>query len=212
MQRPWIWILIAAPLVMVVTFFALMLSDAGNRDTRVAPTRVSGTADIGGPFTLVNHRGETVTDEDYRGRAMLIYFGFTYCPDICPFSLQIMASAMDQLSAEDRARIQPLLITVDPRRDTVEHLAQYVASPAFPAELVGLTGSEEQIARVTGEYRVVFQLNDEEDQENYLVDHSSFIYLMGPDGVFVDVFTHGTDPETLASRLQQFLEETDASS
>lgn len=212
MQRPWAWILLAAPLVMVVTFFVLMLSDSGGREPRVASTRTSGTADIGGPFTLVNHRGETVTDADFGGRPMLIYFGYTFCPDICPFSLQVMAAALDQLSPEDRARIQPVLITVDPRRDTVEHLALYVDSPAFPDGLVGLTGTDEQIAAVTSEYRVVFQLHDEEDDENYLVDHSSFLYLMGSDGLFVDVFSHTADPATIASRLQQFLEEEDASS
>ena len=213
MQRPWVWILLAAPMVLVISFFVMMLTDSGERQIRSAPTRVSGEAAIGGPFTLVNHLGETVTDESFRGRAMLIYFGFTYCPDICPFSLQIMAAAMEQLTPEERARVQPLLITVDPRRDTVEQLAQYVDSPAFPENLMGLTGTEEQVREAAAQYRVVYRINDEDDPENYLVDHSSIIYLMGSDGRFVDdVFAHGSDPASVASRLQQFLEEEDASS
>lgn len=212
MQRPWVLILLAAPMVLVISFFVMMLTDRGEREMRSAPTRVSREAAIGGPFTLVNHLGETVTDESFRGRAMLIYFGFTYCPDICPFSLQIMAAAMDQLTPEERARIQPLLITVDPRRDTVEQLAQYVESPAFPENLMGLTGTEEQVREAAAQYRVVYRINDEDDPENYLVDHSSIIYLMGSDGRFVDVFAHGSDPASVASRLQQFLEEEDASS
>jgi protein SCO1/2 len=212
MQRAWIWLLIALPLIVVVSVITWKLNNPGPVETRRAPTRTSGEALIGGPFTLVDQSGQTVTEADFHGRAMLIYFGYTYCPDVCPFSLQIMAAALDQLDAEDRARIQPMLITIDPERDTVEQLAQYVTSPAFPTGLVGLTGTPEQIAEVTRVYRVAFRRSEGEAEDDYLMDHSSILYLMDSQGRFVDVFAHGSDPQTIATRLQEFLEEEGSSS
>ncbi|WP_339737507.1 SCO family protein [uncultured Maricaulis sp.] len=217
MQRAWIWLIIALPMIVVIGFFTLMLTDPGQRETRRAPTRTSGEALIGGPFTLIDQTGQTVTEADFHGRAMLIYFGYTYCPDVCPFSLQIMAAALEQLEPEQRARIQPILITIDPQRDTVDQLAQYVASPAFPPDLAGLTGTPEQIADVAGAYRVAFRRSPGEDGQDdtgddYLMDHSSIVYLMDFEGRFVDVFSHGSDPQTMAARLQEFLEEEGSSS
>lgn len=212
MQRAWIWLIIALPMVVVIGFFTLMLNDPGQRESRYAVTRTSGEALVGGPFTLVDQTGQTVTDADFHGRAMLIYFGYTYCPDVCPFSLQIMAAALDQLDPDVRARIQPILITIDPERDTVDQLAQYVTSPAFPSGLVGLTGTPEQIAAVAGAYRVAFRRSEGEAEDDYLMDHSSIVYLMDSQGRFVDVFAHGSDPQTMAGRLQEFLEEEGSSS
>jgi len=213
MKRYLLWISIAAPSIVIIGFFWLMLNEPGNQQSRTAPVRVSGEASIGGPFTLVDHTGRTVSEADFLGKPMLIYFGYTFCPDVCPFSLQIMAAALDQLPAEMRDQFQPVLITVDPRRDTVEHLAQYVSSPAFPDGLVGLTGTEEQIRAVTSAYRVVFQQADAEEggdgsDLDYLMDHTSFIYLMNAEGRFEDVFPHGANPETIAARLQEFIENT----
>ena len=212
MQRAWIWLIIALPMIVVIGFFTLMLNDPGQRETRHAATRTSGEALIGGPFTLVDQSGQTVTDADFHGRAMLIYFGYTYCPDVCPFSLQIMAAALEQLDPELRDRIQPILITIDPERDTVDQLSQYVASPAFPPDLIGLTGTPEQIAAVSGVYRVAFRRSEGEAEDDYLMDHSSIVYLMDSQGRFVDVFAHGSDPQTMAARLQEFLEEEGSSS
>lgn len=212
MQRPWIWLLLALPMVVMIGFFTLMLTNPGEPETRRAPTRTSGEALIGGPFTLVNQDGQTVTDADFHGRAMLIYFGYTYCPDVCPFSLQIMAAALDQLDPALREKIQPILITIDPQRDTAEQLAQYVASPAFPEGLIGLTGTPEQVAAVASAYRVAFRRADGETEDDYLMDHSSIIYLMDSEGRFVDVFAHGADPQAMAARLQEFLEEDSSSS
>lgn len=212
MPRPLIWLLIAAPAALMITFFTLMLSNSGTPTARPAGVHVSGEADIGGPFELVDQTGATVTDATYRGKAMLIYFGYTYCPDICPASLQIMAAALDQLSPEERAQIQPILITVDPQRDTVDQLARYVTSPAFPDGLVGLTGTEDQVATAAREYRVAFRRSGEEGSDDYLMDHTSIVYLMDADGEFADIFTHGTDPTAMAARLQDFLEEDGSSS
>ncbi|MHA6287999.1 SCO family protein [Maricaulis sp. CAU 1757] len=207
MPRPVLWILIAAPVVMMLTFLTLMLNDARNDGAAPAPTRVSGEADIGGPFTLVDHTGSTVTEADFRGRPMLVLFGYTWCPDVCPFSLQVMDAALGQLDAEDQGTIQPILVTVDPERDTVEQMASYVASPAFPDGLVGLTGSLEQVDAMASTYRVAVRRNNEEGGEDYLVDHSSLIYLMDSEGDFVDVFSPQADPREIAARLQHFLDE-----
>ena len=204
-QPVWIYALLAGLAVLVLMFGILMLT--GTREN--APVvRSSGQAQIGGPFTLVNQDGETVTDEDFRGQAMLIYFGFTYCPDICPFSLQTMDAALAQLDESDRALVQPILISVDPRRDTPEALAAYVQSDAFPDGLIGLTGTPEQVAQVAEEYRVIYRETEEgQDDESYLVDHTSFIYLMDFEGEFVTVFSHGHTPQAIADALQDFLDQ-----
>ena len=207
-SRAWVWILLAAPMVMMVTFVILAAGDSGQREARPAPVRTSGEAAIGGPFTLVDHTGATVTEQTYRGRPMLIYFGYTYCPDICPYSLQLLAIALDQLSEEERAQFQPILITVDPERDTVDAMAQYVTSNAFPDGLIGLTGSTEQVAAAAQAYRVAYRRAGEGD--DYLMDHSSIVYLMNSEGRFVDIFTDGFDPQMVARRLQDFLEEEGA--
>jgi protein SCO1/2 len=193
---------------LVLVFAILMVLDSRPQPTRGEVTS-SGRADIGGPFTLVDETGTRVTEADFLGRPMLIYFGFTYCPDICPFSLQVMAAALDELPAEQRAEFQPILITVDPERDTPEQLAQYVASDAFPDGLTGLTGTPEQIAAVAGEYRVIYRrvLEDGAPEDAYTMDHTSLIYLMDREGEFHSVYAHGTPPAQLAEGLQDFLEE-----
>ncbi|HAQ36484.1 MAG: SCO family protein [Maricaulis sp.] len=201
----WVLVLMAGLVTLLLAFGVLML--VGTREN--APlVRTSGQADIGGPFTLVNDAGETVTEADFAGRAMLIYFGFTYCPDICPTSLQKMTAALDLLSEDERARIQPILISVDPERDTPDALADYVMSPAFPEGLVGLTGSPEQIAAVASEYRVLFNPTEEgRDNGTYLVDHTSFTYLMDGEGDFVTVFGPGHTPQAMADTLKDFLDQ-----
>ena len=210
-NRPiWLFPAIAAILAGVAAVAILTLSPGavtGANTTGAAPVRMSGQADIGGPFTLVDHTGRTVTEETFAGRPTLIYFGFTYCPDICPTSLQVMAAALDRLTPEQRAQVQPLLITVDPERDTPEALAAYVQSPAFPDNLLGLTGSEEQIREAARAYRVYYaRVEDDGTLAEYTMDHSSLIYLMGRNGEFVEVFPHQATPDQIASRLQQFLE------
>lgn len=204
-QPVWIYALLAGLAALAIVFGVLMLT--GTRDSGPI-VRSSGEAAIGGPFTLVNQDGETVTDADFRGEAMLIYFGFTYCPDICPFSLQTMDAALDQLDPADRARFQPILISVDPERDTPEAMAAYVQSNSFPEGLVGLTGSPEQVAAAAEAYRVIFRQTEEgQEDDTYLVDHTSFIYLMDFEGEFVTVFSHGHTPEAIATALQDFLDQ-----
>ena len=214
-NRPiWLFPVIAAVLAGLAGALLIWLSGTSgpsSTSSGAAPVRMSGEADIGGPFTLVDHTGRTVTEATFEGRPTLIYFGFTYCPDICPTSLQVMAAALDRLPAEQAAQYQPLLITVDPERDTPEALASYVDSPAFPENLLGLTGSEEQIRDAARAYRVYYRrVEDDGTLAEYTMDHSSLIYLMGRNGEFVEVFPHQATPDQIASRLQQFLENNPA--
>lgn len=165
-----------------------------------ASTRV-GTASIGGPFTLVDQDGRTVTDADFRGRYMLIYFGFTSCPDVCPTELQVMAQAVDALGGKAEA-VRPMLITIDPERDTPEQLAGYVTM--FHPDMAGLTGTPEQVAQVARAYRVYYAKAEQGDGD-YTMDHSSFIYLMGPDGAFLDVYPGGTPSERIAESIERHM-------
>jgi protein SCO1/2 len=161
-----------------------------------------GTPAIGGPFQLVDQTGKTVSDADYRGRFMLIYFGYSFCPDVCPTALSVMADAMDQVPEAARAKIQPIFITIDPERDTVALMKDYVAQ--FYPTLIGLTGTPEQTAAAAKAYRSYFKKNEAtKTQENYLMDHSSIVYLMGPDGRFLTNFTHETTPEKMAAKLRE---------
>lgn len=164
----------------------------------------TGRALVGGPFELVKHTGETVTDEAFKGRHMLIYFGFTYCPDICPSSLQIMSAALEELDPATLEKVTPIFVTVDPERDTPELMAEYVSN--FHPKMIGLTGTPEQIAGAVKAYRVFAQKQKTGDgPDEYTMDHSSFYYLVGPDGNFLTHFNHGVAPEKLAEQLTRRL-------
>jgi protein SCO1/2 len=155
-------------------------------------------AAIGGPFELIDQDGQRVTDATYRGKFLLVYFGYTYCPDACPTALNDMAEALDGLG-KLRARVQPLFITIDPERDTPAVLKPYTA--AFDAGIIGLTGAAEQIAKVAAEYRVYYRRDGAGG--DYGMAHSSVIYLIDPSGRFVTNFGHATAPETIRARLRQ---------
>jgi cytochrome oxidase Cu insertion factor (SCO1/SenC/PrrC family) len=162
----------------------------------------SGTALVGGPFTLTDQTGREVTDETFKGRYMLVYFGYTYCPDVCPTSLQVMMAALDAMG-DKAGRVQPIFISVDPERDTVKEIASYVEY--FGDDLIGLTGTPEQIAAAAKAYRVFYQKVEQDGADGYLMDHSSIFYLMGPDGAFVKHFSYQTDPETLAEEISAYV-------
>ena len=166
--------------------------------------RSVGQALVGGPFTLTDHTGKRVTDQDFRGKFLLVFFGFTNCPDVCPTALQVMAAALDKLGP-NAARITPVLISVDPAHDTPAVLATYVAS--FHPRLVGLTGSQAEIDAVAKAYRVyVKKVPDPKSTAGYTMDHSSIIYVMGPDGSYRAHFTHATSPDVMAVRLSGMLQ------
>lgn len=162
-------------------------------------TRVVGKALIGGHFQLTDHTGRRVTDEDFRGRYMLVFFGFTFCPDVCPSSLQVMSAALDKLGPK-ADRITPVFITVDPGRDTPAQLALYVQS--FHPRLVGLTGTPEEVQRAIQAYRVYARkVEDPKSTAGYTFDHSSIIYVMNPDGTYRTHFAHTTNVDSMADRL-----------
>ena len=164
----------------------------------------TGTAAIGGPFTLAATDGTTVTDATYRGKWMLIYFGYTFCPDACPTVLTNLSIALELLGNE-ADKVQPLFITVDPRRDTREVLGEYLKS--FDSRIIGLTGSEEQTSAAAKAYKVYIESHTGEGEDNYLVDHSSFVYLMDPIGKFAGVIRGETPGEEMAARLRKLMNE-----
>ena len=164
----------------------------------------SGTSQaIGGAFTLINGDGQTVSDQDFRSKWMLIYFGYTFCPDVCPTSLSLMSEALDKLPADRQKMITPVFITVDPARDTAAVVKDYVA--AFRPDMIGLTGSQDQVAAMMRNYKVYAARAKGDDPAHYTVDHSSILYLVGPDGRFVAHFAHGTNSSDIAAALGKYL-------
>jgi protein SCO1/2 len=156
-----------------------------------------GVADIGGPFALTDQNGTRRTDADFRGRYVLVYFGYTECPDVCPTTLGVMAEALAKLGPR-ASRIVPVFVTIDPERDTPAVLKKYLA--AFGPGFVGLTGSVVDVTRVAHEYRVYFAKQKLADG-GYALDHSSVIYLLGPDGKLVKFFDETMTPDRLAKEL-----------
>ena len=143
---------------------------------------VTGQADIGGSFRLIDQTGKTVSDRDFRGRYMLVYFGYSFCPDVCPTTLGVMAQALEKLGTERARRIVPIFVTIDPARDTPKVLVDYMK--AFGPDFIGLTGSEAAIKDAEKKYRV-YAVKRPLEKGNYGMDHSSVLYLMGPDGRLV---------------------------
>ena len=160
----------------------------------------TGTALVGGPFTLTDQDGRKVTEKDFLGKYMLVFFGYTYCPDICPTELQVMSAALDSLGPKADA-IQPVFITVDPQRDTPEVMKQYVGN--FHPRLMGLTGTPDEIASVAKTYRVFFSRVENSAPDTYLMDHSTITYLMDPQGKFLKHFSYSTDSAALAKGLEE---------
>jgi cytochrome oxidase Cu insertion factor (SCO1/SenC/PrrC family) len=164
----------------------------------------SGTALIGGPFTMVNQKGETVTEKNFEGKYTIYFFGFTFCPDVCPTELQVLTAALKELGP-DAIKITPVFVSVDPERDTPKIIGEYVAN--FDPRFVGLTGTPEQLANMARAFHVYYQkIADEKDARNYGMDHPSILYLMGPDGKFAKHFPYTTDAKNLALELKTVLE------
>jgi len=160
---------------------------------------ITGQADVGGPFRLTDQNGKAVSDADFRGRYMLIYFGYSFCPDVCPTTLSVMAQALDKLGGESR-RVTPIFITIDPERDTPQVLGDYMK--AFGPNFVGLTGSAAAIKDVEKKYRV-YAVKKPLEKGAYGMDHSSVLYLMGPNGKIISFYDEAISPDDLAKDLRQ---------
>jgi protein SCO1/2 len=156
---------------------------------------------VGGPFSLVDHEGRRRTEADFRGKLLLVYFGYTSCPDICPTDLMEIARALTLLGAEAEA-VQPLFITLDPERDTVAHLAEYI--PNFSPRLVGLTGGPAAIRQAADAYRVFFETGVGVNGDR-TIDHSAFIYLMDRSGAYLGFFPPGTSAERMLTIIRPHL-------
>lgn len=173
---------------------------------KTAPPQVQHSNEdvkLGGPFTLVDDTGKTVTEKDYSGSYMLVYFGYTFCPDVCPTGLTNIGTAMDMLSADQQAQVKPLFITVDPERDTVEAMGAYMQS--FHSSITGLSGSREQVNVAIKAYKVYAAKVQDEASDDYAMDHSAYIFMMGPDGKYINHFTHKTTPDEMAKALKAVL-------
>jgi len=168
-------------------------------------TLTTGKALIGGPFTLTSHKGETVTNKDFHGKIMLVSFGYTYCPDVCPAELSVISTALKKLGEKSR-NVAPIFITIDPERDTVEQLDKYMSS--FHPQIVALTGSKDAIKEAAGSYRVYYAKSQNASGDDYLMDHSTFIYIMGPDGEYITHVGYGVTADELADKLRQAIAET----
>jgi len=188
-------------LTIAVSLLGACSDNGGTRTAQSGQVTATGKAAIGGAYSLVDHTGKAVTDADFHGKAQLIYFGYAYCPDVCPTALQQMGAALE-LAGDAADHYQPIFITIDSERDTPEMMAQYVTNNGFPDGLIGLTGSSEQLAHAMKVFKVIGQkVEDSDSAAGYTYDHSSIIYMMDKQGVFVDVFTHATTPQQIADRL-----------
>jgi protein SCO1/2 len=203
MPRSWKWTpLLIAPLL--ASSLALA-ADESPSDRFTAAEMMDdlmyGRGPVGGPFTLTDSSGHKRSDSEFRGKLMIVYFGYTFCPDVCPADLMAITQALDELGPA-ASGIQPIFITVDPERDTKE-LGEYVS--AFHRSFIGLTGSPEEIRKVANAYRAFYAKVPSARSGEYAIDHTGVIYLMGRDGQYLGFMPPQTGPERLTEILRQNL-------
>lgn len=158
---------------------------------------------VGGPFTLTNHRGETATDADFADKYRLVYFGFTYCPAICPTELHKMTRALKELGPDLAAQIYPIFITIDPERDTAAAMQRYMT--LFDPSFTGLTGTPDQIAKVLKDWKVYAAKVQQDGMADYTMDHSSYIYFLSPSGELLNLFRVHDTADTMATAIRDRL-------
>ncbi len=198
---------ILATVVLAIGLGAMWLLTRGGADDKYAQCRSSqiagGSAAIGGPFELLNAKGETVTDKDVITEPTLVYFGYTFCPDVCPFDMSRNVDTIDLL-AERGQSVTPLFISIDPDRDTPEVVGDFAFN--LHERVIGLTGSPEQIKAASKAYKTYYKAQDKSD-EYYLVDHSTFTYLMTPEDGFLEFFKRDETAEQMADKIGCFLDQ-----
>ena len=188
-------ILLAAGLALALTAGALAACDRPGQSGRVTS---SGEAMVGGPFQLLDQDGKPADESLLKGKWSAVFFGYTYCPDVCPTTMQALAQAEDKLG--DKAKnLQVVFISVDPARDTPAQLKTYLSTPAYPKGAIGLTGTADQVAAAAKAYRVYYQKDGE--GEGYSVAHSSIVYLMNPQGKFDRALTDSQTPAEVATQI-----------
>ncbi len=203
MRRIVLGVAIIVTIAVFSTSVWFMVGKRSERNVVVAPGVINAPDDTGGPFELTSHQGAVTTEKAFKGKYVLVFFGYSFCPDVCPTGLQNVANALDKLGKDKRDQVTPIFISVDPERDTPEQLAQYVT--LFHPNLVGLTGTEAQVKSVTKRFRVYYKLRKDEDPENYPVDHSAFTYLMDPNWKLALVFSHSATPDAIASAIEKLM-------
>ena len=201
-----IYAILAAVLVAAALGVIWFVSQPGGGDDRFAQCRTAkvagGTSQIGGPFELLNSKGETVTDKDVITGPTLLYFGYTYCPDVCPLDNSRNVEAIDILESRGQM-VTPVFISIDPQRDTPEVVGDFAAN--LHERMIGLTGSPEQVKAASQAYKTYYK-RQEGDEDYYLIDHSTFSYLVLPEDGFVEFFRRDLTPEDMADRIGCFLD------
>ena len=172
-----------------------------------AATAAATPAPIGGDFRLTGHDGEPWSSQEARGQVVVMAFGYTFCPDVCPTALATVAAAMTELG-EDAERVQPVFVSLDPKRDTPERLRSYVEW--FHPRMIGLTGSESELEGVADRYRVRYRVVREPDADYYTLDHSASLYVLDPQGRLARMLPHGLPPAALVGAVEQLLEDAAA--
>lgn len=193
------WAIAGVGLLVIGTL--IFLQTGKGRDSE--PARPVASSSVGGALSLTDHNGRAVTEKSWPGKFKLVFFGFTHCPDICPTTLDKLTLALDKLKAA-AGRIQTLLVTTDPARDTPEVMKAYVAS--FHASIIGLTGTEEQVKQAIDAYKVYASKIPGADAENYMMDHSAYVYLMSPDDQLLEILSSRDSAETVVARIRPHLE------
>ncbi len=181
------------------------LGNAKNKKTvTILHSKNSGQALIGGDFNLIDHNGQKKTLADFKGKFMLVYFGYSFCPDICPAALNNITHALKMIPHEKLKNINPIFITVDPERDDVRHLQMYINN--YHELFIALTGNRKQIDQIIQKYKVYAQkATPDGTSTEYLIDHSSIIYLMDRQGRFITSFNHQTPPKEIFTTLTKYL-------
>jgi len=196
-----VWVRVFLYALIVVVGGAALIVAAFGPERGVRILEDFAATKVGGPFAMVDHDGRAVTDADYRGRYMVVFFGFTNCPDVCPTELQTVTAALDSLPKPTLEKIQPLFVTVDDERDTPAAMKAYLAN--FHPRFIGLTGTAAQIEAIKKVYRAYAAKGERNKDGEFMIEHAGFLYVMGPDGKFAEVLKPGLKPDELAAKLRR---------